>query len=336
MKYSILKDNEKFSKHEFQRENELTELFLKHYKKIISEKSFFIRIEKQVKSEKFKNFKDSISDGFLLVWDTPTTPSLYLTEIELEKHKIDTHILPQLGNFISFIQSASDEELNKVRDVLYDEIKKDKQIFEKIQKDTGKEVLELLENSMDELQILLVVDRISPQLSIGLSKIEKTINVKIRKIEISLFTKNKEEIVLFSDSEIGDEEIMGSEEEYTLTYHFKNKSERMVSLFNKFLTHVKKRNIRVSPMKYYIGFFKENIMIFSCVPRKNSLIFYSKAKINEIKSKNFNLSFRDVRKIAHYTNHLPTEIVITEKDQVKDLIRYFEEVEKLYGGKRKI
>jgi hypothetical protein len=335
MRHRILKNNVIYSKQEYSQENELTDLFSENYRNIISDKSFFIKIEKQVKSKNFKNFKHSISDGFLLVWDNPTTPSLYITEIELEKHDIDKHILPQLGNFISFIQSASIEELNSVRNFLYSEIKKNKQIFDKLHKDTGKEVYELLDNSMEDLQILLIIDRISPELSIGLSQIEKAINVKIRKIEVSLFTNNKEEVILFSDSEITEDEILTSKErlkleEYTLEYHLENKPQKISSIFNLFLNHIKSKNIKISPMKHYIGFFKNNNMIFSCVVRKNSLVYYSKAKINDIKPENFNIPFRDVRSIGHYTNHLPTEIVITEVEQINNLIKYFDEVIKKY------
>ncbi|MDH7553767.1 MAG: DUF5655 domain-containing protein [Spirochaetota bacterium] len=334
MKHIIIKNNKKYLKHEYSQEEELTNLFSKNFQNIISDKSLFIKIEKQVKSKNFKNFKHSISDGFLLVWENPTTPSLYITEIELEKHDINKHILPQLGNFISFIQSASIDELNVVRNFLYEEIKNNKQIFNKIQKDTGKEVHKLLDDSMEDLQILLVIDRITPELSIGLLQIEKAINVKIRKIEVSLFIKNREEVILFSDSEITEDEMQTSKErtefEYTLEYHFENKPEKILSIFNSFLEHVKTKNIKISPMKHYIGFFKNNNMIFSCVVRKNSLVYYSKANINEIKSGNFNIPFRDVSSIGHYTNHLPTEIVITESDQIDDLIKYFNEVYKKY------
>ena len=75
-------------------------------------------------------------------------------------------------------------------------------------------------------------------------------------------------------------------------------------------------------MKHYIGFQKNNAMIFSCVVRKKSVVFYSKAKINNIGAKN--LQMRDVRKIGHYTNHLPTEIVITELEQMRGLKEYFD------------
>ncbi|MEM5799228.1 MAG: hypothetical protein QXZ43_00980 [Candidatus Aenigmatarchaeota archaeon] len=67
MKHTILKNNEKYSKQEYSQEEELTDLFSKNYENIISNKSIFIKIEKQVKSKSFKNFKHSISDGFLLV-----------------------------------------------------------------------------------------------------------------------------------------------------------------------------------------------------------------------------------------------------------------------------
>ncbi|MBU2539543.1 hypothetical protein KJ786_00040 [Patescibacteria group bacterium] len=335
MKQNILKDQEKYAKQEFKYENNLTSLFIENYKNIISENSFFIKLEKQVKSKNFKNFKHSISDGYLLIWDKPTTPSLYITEIELERHDMNKHILPQIGNFISFKQSATPEELNTVRNYLYQEINRDKSVLEKLQRETGKEVYKLLDDAMGDLQILLVLDRISPELSIGLSQIEKAINVKIRKIEVSLFTKDEKKVVLFSDSDITDEDVEIPEdklelEEYTLAYHIENMPEKISSIVNAFSGCLKMKGIKEVPTKYYIGFFKNKNMIFSCVVRKNSVIFYSKATLEEIKPGNYNLSFRDVRNIGHYTNHLPTEIVLTELNQIDDLQKYFDEVYRKY------
>lgn len=335
MKLSILKDKEKYFKQEYTNEDELTTLFSKHYKKIISENSFWIPIERQVKAKKFKNFKHSISDGFLLVWDNPTTPSMFITEIELANHDINKHILPQLGNFISFIQSANKEELTDVRDFLYNEIEKNKAIFEKLKKETKKEVHKLFDNSMEDLQILLVIDRMIPELSIGLSQIEKAIKVKIRKIEVSKFLDDKKkEVILFSDSEEEEEKLSRREPteptEYTIEYHVENKPEKIVKIVNSFINYTKGKGLKISPMKHYIGFFKNKSMIFSCVVRKNTVIFYSKSKIDEIKRLPESLPLRDVRRIGHYTNHLPTEIILTEEVQIQDLVEYFDKVYQKY------
>lgn len=94
---------------------------------------------------------------------------------------MNRHILSQIGDFISFIQSSTIEELNIVRNYLYQEIKNNKEVFKKLQKESGKEVYELLDNALEDLQILLVIDKMSPELSIGLSQIECAINVKNRK-----------------------------------------------------------------------------------------------------------------------------------------------------------
>ncbi|MFW5977504.1 MAG: hypothetical protein ACOCQQ_03255 [Candidatus Nanoarchaeia archaeon] len=335
MKHNIIKKDDIFKKQEFQKETDLTNLFNKNYKNIISKKSLFIQLEKQFKAKKFKNFKHSIGDGFLLVWDNPTTPSLYITEIELEKHDMNRHILPQIGDFISFIQSSTIEELNNVRNYLYQEIKKNKELFKRLQQESNKEVYELLDNAMEDLQILLVIDRMSPELSIGLSQIEKAINVKIRKIEVSLFLKEKEEVILYSDSEITEEDVKTSKEkieleEYTLDYHTENKPEKIKEIIHEFLKHIRTKSIKVSPMKHYIGFFKNNNMIFSCVVRRNNVIFYSKAKINEFKVKEYNLTFRDVKNIGHYANHLPTEIILNELEQIDDLKKYFDKIYNKY------
>ncbi|MBO8161887.1 MAG: hypothetical protein H0Z24_09685 [Thermosipho sp. (in: Bacteria)] len=323
MRQVILKDDEKYFKSKYLKEEELEKLFAKYYQKIITEKSYWIPLKKQLKSKRFMNFKHSIGDGFLLVWENSTTPTLYITEVELERHDINKHILPQLGNFISFIQSSTLEELNEVRNFLYTEIKQNKAIFNKIRKDSKKEVYEILDNAIDDLQILLVIDRVSPELSIGLSQIEKAINIKIRKIEVSRFvSSNKKEIILFTDSEYIEFEDKENREMniYSIEYHLDNKPDKIVSIVKDVLEFVKEWKLKISPMKLYIGIFKGKRMIFSIVPRKNSVIFYSKVKINEIKPNN--LSARDVSNIGHYTNHLPTEIVINEHEQLLYLKEY--------------
>ncbi len=327
MKYMVLKGDEKYTKVEYKKEKELKNIFGTHYQQIVSKSSFWIPLEKQLKSKRFKNFRHSIGDGFLVIWANPTTPTLYITEIELERHDINRHILPQLGNFISFIQSSTIEELNDVRNFLYAEIKKNGDIFNKIRKDTKKEVYELLDNSMEDLQILLVIDRVSAELSIGLSQIERAINVKIRKIEISRFlSEKKEEIILFSDSELEEDSILSPKllDQYTIEYHLEGKPAKIVSIVEEFLQYARGKGLKISPVKHYIGFYKDNSMIFSCVVRKNSVIFYAKTKIGDVRFEE--LMMRDVRNIGHYTNHLPTEIVITELEQVGLLKRYFDKV----------
>ena len=262
-----------------------------------------------------------------------------MTEIELENHPIDTHTLPQLGDFISFIQSADSDEKNKTRDYIYEEIKQNKAVFEKIKEETGKEkeILELLEDAMENPEILLVIDHINPDLSIALSRIEKAINVKIRKVEVSTFQNPKgKSIILFGDSDSWDEEeivdVVEPEtkglDEYTLGYHLEGKPEKISQIVNEFIYAVGSLGVINSPMKHYIGFQKQGSMIFSAVVRKKSVVFYSKAKIDEIN--NSKLVFRDVHKIGHFTNHLPTEIVITEPKQVKDLLDYFHQVYDIY------
>jgi predicted transport protein len=327
MKYTILEANERYIKQEYKKEDELEEIFGKYYRQIVSEKSFWVPLKKQLKSKR-KNFNHSIGDGFLVVWDNPTTPTLYITEVELGTHDVDKHILPQLGNFISFIQSSTTEQLNDVRNLLYDEVKKDNEIFNKIKQDTDEEVYKLIDNSTEDLQILLVIDEVSAELSIGLSQIEKAINVKIRKIEVSKFLSEEgEEVILFSDSEaieVEKEEIEPEIDEYTIDYHLENKPEKIKRIVNEFLKYAKDKKVDISCMKHYIGFYKNEKMIFSCVVRKNSVVFYSKETIEDIK--NEYLQMRDVRNIGHYTNHLPTEIVITDFEQIDRLKKYFDEV----------
>lgn len=52
MEQAILKEEDKFLKEEFNVEEEVTYLFTKNYKRIISDNSYLIVAEKQVKSKK--------------------------------------------------------------------------------------------------------------------------------------------------------------------------------------------------------------------------------------------------------------------------------------------
>jgi predicted transport protein len=333
MRHFILGNNHKYFKSIYKYEEDLTKIFKTHYKEIISQKSVFVPTAKQFKT---KNYKNSICDGFLLVWENPTTPLLYITEIELEKHSIDKHILPQIGDFISFIKSASSGDLTELRGFLYEKLKQDKVLFKQIQEDTDREVYELIDNALEDLQVLLIIDRMNPNLSIGLTQIEKAINLKIRKIEVSKFeAKDTNEIISYSDSEAelsdnlkttnGNEDDENTTDEFTLAYHLKDKSDNIQKIVNEFINRTKSQ-IVVLPKKHYIGYFKDNKMIMSTVVRNKNAIFYSKALIKDSDKKFDKLNFRDVRNIGHYTNHLPTEIVISSADSLDQLIEYFNKI----------
>lgn len=245
----------------------------------------------------------------------------------MERHDVDWHILPQLGNFISFIQSAGTDERRQVRDLLYEELRRHRSVFDRIRKEPGKEVLELLDDSLDDIQILLVIDRMTPELSLGLSQIEKAIKVKIRKIELRQFVRTEDDrIVLFTDSEQAGEERVedGDEGGYTVDYHLEGLPSERAAVVRDFESYARKKGFTVQPQKHYIGFHNKKGMLFSCVPRRKSILFYSKATHREIRARGIPL--RDVRHIGHYTNHLPTEIAITEKSQIGMLKGYFDKV----------
>lgn len=323
MRHFVIGNNEKYYKKPYKFEDELTKIVEDHFKEIISESSVFLKAEKQFKT---KNFKNSICDGFLLVWENPSTPLLYITEIELEKHSIDKHILPQIGDFISFIKSAKNEDLSKLKSYIYEKLKKDPQLFKKIQSDTDREVYELIESAIEDLQVLLIIDRMHPNLAIGLTQIEKAINLKIRKIEVSRFENEAEdEILYYSDSEVlvMDKDVVEEAEEYTLNYHLNDKDEMIKIIVNGFIKRTK-GFVKAEPKKHYIGYFKDGKMIMSTVTRKKNVIFYSKAKLKDRDKKYEKLIFRDVSEIGHYTNHLPTEIIINDADSILELIDYFE------------
>ena len=67
-------------------------------------------------------------------------------------------------------------------------------------------------------------------------------------------------------------------------------------------------------------------MIMSTVARNKSAIFYSKSLIKDSDKIFDKLNFRDVRKIGHYTNHLPTEIIVSDIEALDQLVEYFNKI----------
>ena len=329
--------NQKFFQTLYDLESELTSTFQKYYRSIVCQKSFFISRELQFKT---RNFKNSKCDGLLFVWENPSTPRLYITEIELEKHDVNRHILPQLGDFISFIQTNDSGELDRVRTLIYEELKLDKKLFKGIQDETEKEVYELIQTAMEDLQILLVIDKMPANLTIGLSQIEKAININIRKIEIIRYKNkdNDEETISYTDNEAlfeGEDEPSSTatkDIQYTIEHHIGNKPLEILSLFTA-ITNMVIDKLIISPQKLYIGLFNDKWMVFAIIVMYKKIILYSKESFKKIEEKYRSLFIRDVSEIGHYCNHLPTEITVTPQTDMKILNEYVEKVIDVMGGK---
>ncbi len=273
-------------------------------------------------------------------------PKLYIAEMELSHHSVNRHILPQLGNFISFIQTNISSEITKVRAVIYDDLKANKDLFKQIQTDTRMEVYELIQTALEDLQILLVIDRIPTDLMIGLSQIEKAINVKIRKIELVRYKESadsSDELISYFDNEsiyeddtTTDNEVSISESgeiQYTLDYHLNGKSEDIVQLFNNFVALLKDK-LLITPKKLYISLANQNI-ILSLVVMTKKIIVYSKEPLEEIGVDYQSLTLRDVTNIGHYCSHLPTEIKVDGSTDFELLKKYVLAVIEKYGGELK-
>ena len=145
-------------------------------------------------------------------------------------------------------------------------------------------------------------------------------------------------MILYTDSEEIDEDEEGTKsksseeqivDEYTIEFHIKDKPENIVEMFSKFHEAIKDK-IEIIPTKHYIGFYKASSMFFSCVVMKKSIVFYSRALPNELSTGFNKIKFRDVRNIGHYTNHLPTEVILTDISQLEELLKYFNSIYEKY------
>jgi len=108
-----VKDNVKYLPHQYKNEVELENLVKEHIEFIFGNNSLFFEKSK-IKS---RASIGSIPDGFVLL---PLEQKWYVIEIELSKHPLYDHIVPQISKFFGAIKNPTTRK--KLIDTFYEEI----------------------------------------------------------------------------------------------------------------------------------------------------------------------------------------------------------------------
>jgi len=108
-----VKDDVKYLPHQYRDEKELENLVKEHIEFIFGNNSLFFESSK-IKS---RASIGSIPDGFVLL---PLEEKWYIIEVELSKHPLHRHIVPQILKFFSAIKNSNTRK--KLIDIFYEEI----------------------------------------------------------------------------------------------------------------------------------------------------------------------------------------------------------------------
>lgn len=126
----ILVDGIRYLITEPKNEEELEEIIEKNSKYIFGEDSFYFNFKRKIKSV---SGIGSIPDAYLIVFEP--LPKWYILEVELSKHPLYDHVIPQLTKFNRGIEESSGK--NKIINMLYEAIKEDSILEAKIRKKIG-------------------------------------------------------------------------------------------------------------------------------------------------------------------------------------------------------
>lgn len=94
----ITKDG-KYHLYNYKNEDELEKMIIEHYKKIFGENTHYFNIKKRIHS---KAGFGTEPDGYVIDFDKK---KLYIIEIELIKHDLKKHVMPQITNFIMALRN---------------------------------------------------------------------------------------------------------------------------------------------------------------------------------------------------------------------------------------
>jgi hypothetical protein len=152
----LLKDGVKYLPYEYTSEEQLAQMIIEHYKEIFSENAIFF----DPQTMKTQVGIEARNDGIVLV---PEQNRWYILEVELSKHPLHEHIIPQISRFSIAYEEAATRK--KIVNTLYSAIQQD--VFKKatIQNQKIEDLHKMLTDLIDmQPTIAIIIDQKTPEL----------------------------------------------------------------------------------------------------------------------------------------------------------------------------
>lgn len=173
----VSKDGE-YHLYNYQSEAELEEMVVEHSKNIFGENTYYFNIKKRIHS---KAGFGTEPDGYVIDFEKK---KLYVIEVELIKHDLRRHVIPQITNFIMALDNA--ETPDKLAKMFQEELPFDKKINEK-------EIKSIINNR----EIIIIIDDIGDSGEEGHNKLFEVIkylnnhNEEIKAIPFQTYIKGE-------------------------------------------------------------------------------------------------------------------------------------------------
>jgi hypothetical protein len=162
---NLLINGEEYEEYAFESESEFEKAVIENSKFLFGPEMIYIDVKRRMGDS--NSYNKGIPDGYVIDFSNVTSPQLYFVENELSSHDIYSHISEQLLRFTSLIKRSK----SNIRNILLDEIKKDKQLFNKISEKIKNSKFDNIDHLMVELtekntiKIVLVIDNAEEDLT---------------------------------------------------------------------------------------------------------------------------------------------------------------------------
>ena len=152
----MLKDGVKYFLHEYVSEEELARMVIEHYKDIFGIESLYF----DPQTMKTQTGVEARNDGVILAFDQNRW---YILEVELAKHPLHEHIIPQITKFSIAYEEAGTRK--KIIDTLYNAIRQDALKTYTIHTQKIEDLHKTLTDLIDtQPTIAILIDQKTPQL----------------------------------------------------------------------------------------------------------------------------------------------------------------------------
>ena len=146
----IILNKEKYFIKNYKNEAELIKIIKEHWKELFGNDCLYIEINKKLKSS---SGIESIPDGYIIY---PKDKYYNIVEVELTRHPLHRHIIPQLSKFISGIKNIDNKK--NIVDAIFFEIKKNNYLDSFLNKNIKLEdVHKCIDDIFLEEPILLII-----------------------------------------------------------------------------------------------------------------------------------------------------------------------------------
>jgi hypothetical protein len=152
----LLKDGVKYLPYEYTSEEELTQMVIEHYKEIFGENTLYFHPQ----TMKTQIGIEARNDGIILAADQNRW---YILEVELSKHPLHEHIIPQITRFSIAYEEAGTRR--KIINTLYNAIRADLFKTAMFEQQNIEDLHKMLTDLIDvQPTIAIIIDQKTPEL----------------------------------------------------------------------------------------------------------------------------------------------------------------------------